>query len=316
MYMIRIGAINIDTSHPMGFAEVMVKSKRAGYVAVYDDSFRPDEEVEGFMERFGVKTHCSTLEELADLCDIGFIHSCNWDLHLEQAIPFLKRGKPVFIDKPIVGNLQDCLRLEQLCSDGGIILGASSARYCYEIQEFLAVPVEERGEIVQVFGTSGVDEFNYGIHVVEAIGGLLGQGASYVRYAGAAVWGSDSCESYFVGYEDGKSAIYNTYTGVWQPFTITVMTTKTTYQFTIDSSRLYEALINEICNYMEDVPHRLASPGALIESVKIMLAGKASKEQNRAVGLNELSSETFFIGKEFYDTYSAGAGSMYRIERK
>ena len=47
--MIRIGAVNIDTSHPLGFGEVMEKDDRARYVGVYNDSFRPDSEVEGFI---------------------------------------------------------------------------------------------------------------------------------------------------------------------------------------------------------------------------------------------------------------------------
>ena len=52
--MIRIGAVNIDTSHPLGFGEVMEKDDRARYVGVYNDSFRPDSEVEGFIRRFGL----------------------------------------------------------------------------------------------------------------------------------------------------------------------------------------------------------------------------------------------------------------------
>ena len=33
-FMIRIGAVNIDTSHPLGFGEVMEKDDRARYVGV------------------------------------------------------------------------------------------------------------------------------------------------------------------------------------------------------------------------------------------------------------------------------------------
>ena len=138
--MIRIGAVNIDTSHPLGFGEVMEKDDRARYVGVYNDSFRPDSEVEGFIRRFGLEKRCNTLEELAAMCDIGFIHGCDWDDHLRCAMPFIEQGKPVFIDKPLVGNLADCRRVDQLVKDGAVILGASSARYAYEVQQFLALP--------------------------------------------------------------------------------------------------------------------------------------------------------------------------------
>lgn len=312
-FMIRIGAVNIDTSHPLGFGEVMEKAERARYVGVYNDSFRPDSEVEGFITRFGLEKRCDTLEELAEMCDIGFIHGCDWDDHLRCAMPFLQQGKPVFIDKPVVGNLADCRRVEELVAQGAVILGASSARYAYEVQEFLTIPVEERGEVVTVFGTAGVDEFNYGIHIVEAIAGILGQGAQSVQYMGQGKAQSSYSESYYIQYENGKSAIFNTFTGAWQPFVLTIMTTKSTYHFRMDSSRLYEALVGEICDYMEGKPSRLASPDALLESVKVMLAATASRSQSGAcVSLSALTDEMpCYDGHRFWQEYGAAAGTLY-----
>lgn len=311
--MIRVGAVNIDTSHPLGFGEVMEKENRARYVGVYNDSFRPDSEVEGFIRRFGLEKRCDSLAELADMCDIGFLHGCNWDDHLRCAMPFIERGKPVFVDKPLVGNLADCRRVEQLVRDGAVILGASSARYAYEVQEFLALPAEERGEIVTVFGTAGVDEFNYGIHIAEAIGGILGPGAESVRYAGRADAGGKYAETYFVQYENGKSAVFNTFTGTWQPFVLTVMTTKTTHHFRMDSNRLYEALVGEICNYMEGRPNRLAPPEVLLESVKVMLAAAASRAGGGApVALRALTDGMpAYDGRAFWESYGASAGRLY-----
>ena len=311
--MIRIGAVNIDTSHPMGFGEVMEKSNRARYVGVYNDSFRDDREVEGFIRRFGLEKRCQSLEELADMCDIGFVHGCNWDDHLRCMMPFIERGKPVFVDKPIVGNLADCEKLQALADQGAVILGASSARYAYEVQEFLAIPEEERGEIVNVFGTAGVDEFNYGVHIAEAIGGLMGSGAQYVRYLGRGAAGNAYSESYYVQFANGKSAIYNTFTGAWQPFVLTIMTTKTTYSFKMDSSRLYEALVNELCNFMEHKPNRLVGVNELIESVKIMLAGAASRSQGGcAVELSSLrAGDPAYDGTKFWESYSKASGPMY-----
>lgn len=168
--MIRIGVVNIDTSHPMAFSKYLLQGDRARYVAVYNDSFRGDDEVEAFMQKRGLERRCDSIAELAERTDIGFIQDANWDLHVEHALPFLERGKPVFIDKPLVGNLADCRRLEALARDGAAILGCSSLRYAREIADFLAEPEEERGEIVHVYGSAGVDEFNYGVHTVEGLG--------------------------------------------------------------------------------------------------------------------------------------------------
>lgn len=311
--MIRIGAVNIDTSHPLGFGEVMEKQARARYVGVYNDSFRPDSEVEGFISRFGLEKRCDSLQELAAMCDIGFIHGCNWDDHLRCALPFFEQGKPVFIDKPLVGNLADCRRVEELVQQGAVILGSSSARYAYEIQEFLAIDREERGDVVSVLGTAGVDEFNYGIHIVEAIGGVLGQGAQSVRWMGRGNAGGTYSESYFVQFQDGPSAVFNTFTGTWQPFVMTIMTTKSTYHFRMDSNRLYEALIHEICNFMEGKPSRMVDAGALLESVKVMLAATASRARSgETITLTDLTNEMpCYDGHAFWESYGAAAGKLY-----
>lgn len=184
--MIRVGVANIDTSHPLVFADVMKKEGRMRYTGVYDDSFRSEEEVEGMIARFGLEKRCSTLEELADMSDIGFIQGCNWADHLRCAMPFIKKGKPVFLDKPMVGSVADCRRLRELIKNGAKIVGSSSDRYAEEIRDFLSMDPLERGDMVTVYGTAGVDEFNYGIHIVEAISGLMGQGAESVRYMGRA----------------------------------------------------------------------------------------------------------------------------------
>lgn len=311
--MIRVGAVNIDTSHPLGFGEVMERDNRARYVAVYNDSFRDHGEVEGFIRRFGLERRCDTLEELAEICDIGFIHGCNWDDHLRCAMPFIRKGKPVFIDKPLVGNLADCGRVEELVHRGAVILGTSSARYAVEIQEFLAIPEEERGQIVQVFGTAGVDEFNYGIHIAEALAGILGSGFTSVGYLGRGQRGTKYSESYYLSHKSGASAIFNTFTGTWQPFVITVMTTTKTYYFQLDSSKLYGALLEQICNYMEGKEHILAGPKELLESVKVMLAAAASREKKgETVALEELDiAGPCYDGGKFQKEYAAGAGTMY-----
>jgi hypothetical protein len=48
--MIRVGTVNIDTSHPIAFAELFLKDGRAKYTAVYNDGFRTDDEVKNFIK--------------------------------------------------------------------------------------------------------------------------------------------------------------------------------------------------------------------------------------------------------------------------
>lgn len=311
--MVRIGAVNIDTSHPLGFGEEFEKDTRAKYVGVYNDSFRDEDEIDGFVKRFGLEKKSNNMDELVEICDLGMIHGCDWDTHIEYALPFIKKGKPVFIDKPLVGNLEDCNEIMRLINNGAIILGASSVPYCKEIREFLSIPVDERGDIISVLATSGVDEFNYGIHVVEGILALTGTGAKNVKFINRGQIGDSYVESFSIKFENGITAIYETMTGAWQPFVFTIMTTKNTYNFKIDSTKLYSALVDEVCNYMENKPNKMTTPEAMIESVKIMLAGKESREKNGdTIELNEISKDLVgFDGASFVKAYGDASGPMY-----
>ncbi len=311
--MLKIAAVNIDTSHPLGFAQVMEKSDEARYVAVYDDSFRSKAEIEGFVNKFSLDKIYDSLEEIAKNCDIGFIHGCDWDDHIRCALPFINQKKPVFIDKPMVGNIKDCNKLLELYKNGAVILGSSSARYAYEIQEFLNMDKEERGEILHVNGTCGMDNFNYGIHVIEAIDALVKSRAISVTSPTASKIGNNLIETTCITYENGCTASCEILTGVWQPFTFTVITTKNTFLLNLDSSKLYEALIKEICKFMRNEENLIADVPTILNSVKILLAAKLSREKNgEKVEVSDLEkSEVSYDGKEFAKAYAETTVNFY-----
>ncbi len=307
--MIRIGVVNIDVSHPLAFSMYLAKDDRARYVAVYNDGFRGDDEVNGFIQKWGLEKRCRSIDELADCVDIGFVQSCNWENHIKQAMPFIDRGKPVFIDKPIVGSLGDCMAIEELERKGAIILGSSSVRYAEEIANFAAQSEEERGKILNIFGTAGVDEFNYAVHIVEAIGGLAGTGAVSNRFVGRSAIDGKICETFFVRFANGITATYNTFQGMWQPFDMVIQTTKSTYSFRIDTSKIYGALLDKICDYMETGENKLSTMSDLTESVKIMLAGRISRGRNGAeIRLADITKDDpGYDGRKFELEYAVEA---------
>ena len=141
--MVKIGLVNIDVSHPKMFSRVLAKGNRMRYAAVYNDGFRGQEEVDAFVKMSNVDKVCSTIDELVAYADIGFVQGCNWDKHLGYAMAFINAGKPVFIDKPIVGCLADCKKLMELQAKGAQIVCSSSVRYCPEVVEFVNMPAEE-----------------------------------------------------------------------------------------------------------------------------------------------------------------------------
>ena len=69
--MIRIGVVNIDVSHPLAFSKILLEEDRARYVAVYNDGFRSDAEVDAFIRKRGLECRCETVEELAGKVDVA-----------------------------------------------------------------------------------------------------------------------------------------------------------------------------------------------------------------------------------------------------
>lgn len=311
--MTRIGVVNIDVSHPKMFAAQLLRENRARYAAVYNDGFRSDEEVSAFIRDFALVERCTSVDQLAASVDIGFIQGCNWDKHLRYVEPFFAAKKPVFIDKPIVGNIRDCARVEEYARSGNVILGSSSLRYSSEIAGFLAKPESERGEILHAYGTCGVDEFNYGIHIVESLCGLILSKPVHAQFVNRAVRDGKTCETFTVQFASGATATYNTVHGVWMPCVVVVMTTKGTFEFEIDSSVVYKALLDRICDYMETGKNRCATVEELTDSVKIMLAGRISRENGGgAVRIDEIpEDDPGFDGDHFEKGYAAAAKRLY-----
>ena len=304
--MIKIGVVNIDFSHPRAFAGILQKEERARYTGIYNDGFRTDGEVEEFIKEFNLEKRYNSVEELSKNVDIVFIQGCNWDRHLELAEPVIKLGKPVFIDKPIVGNLADCIKLENLVKEGAVILGSSSARYAQEFVNIRKTIKENNEKVISIFGTAGVDEFNYGVHIMEGICGFLGSGVDSVKFIGSTRISDNLVEQYFVKWENGKSVIYQTQSPQWQPFEIVVTTTKNIHHFRVDSTKIYKAMLDRICDFMEKkIP--MAKITDLTETIKIYLAGKKSKEnRGEEIKLTDLKTgDPGFDGNVFEKEYGA-----------
>ncbi len=310
--MIKIGLVNIDTSHPLAFARYLHKGDHARFTGIYNDGFRGDDEVDAFVNNFGLKKRYTNLDELAEDSDLGIINDVNWDTHLEHALPFLKQGKPVFIDKPFVGKLDHCLALEKLADAGAVIMGSSSLRYTSEVDSFLSRPESERGKTLLAYGVCGVDEFNYGIHTVEQIGSVMGIGAISTTYMGKAEREGIPAETFRVEYSNGSAAFYTLCIGPSQPFGLTVVTTKSTYSLFPNLSSLYESMLDRLCDALETGVEIMPPVRHLTESVKILLAGRISRETGAEVKIADIPlDDPGFDGAEFASGYAAESGKIY-----
>ena len=314
--MLKFGAVTIDVSHPKTFSNVLLKGERGRYTAVFNDGFRGEDEVNGFANTLGLKI-CKSIEELADEVDIGMIHSCNWDKHIEYAMPFIERGKPVFIDKPLVGNLKDARRMLALCNNGAKIIGTSALRYTEEVQNIRKYVKENGASVMHVDVSVGVDEFNYAIHGLETICAIIADKPKSAKYIGKAKSDREICDSYMLTFEGGATACYHNFGKKFTLFHTLVLTDgageDADFSFTMDKSKLYVPMIENVCDYLEGKENILASMEDMLIPIKASLACKASRlSGGKEIYLDDpVLEEISYDGYEFERGYSANAKKLY-----
>lgn len=195
---LKIGVIGLDTSHCVAFTKLLNIPDAPGHVSggrvvAAVKTFSPDmpasaERVDAFaatmVEELGVPL-VSSIEELCGMVDAVLIESLDGRAHLEQARRVFPARKPVFIDKPIGGTLREAIEIFRLAKEAGVPVFSSSAYRFYE--SLVAVQRADVGEVRSAisYGPAYLDPhhpdlFFYGVHPLEALYTVLGQGCESV----------------------------------------------------------------------------------------------------------------------------------------
>lgn len=189
----RVGIIGLDTSHVIHFTEDL-NSENApadykGYkvVAAYPKGSLDIESsysrIPGYTEKvkkMGVEI-VDSIDDLLKKVDVVLLETNDGRRHLEQAIPVLKAGKTMFIDKPITASLADALTIFDLAKHYQVpLFSSSSLRFMSSAQEIA------HGKMGKVLGADAYspctlekthpDFFWYGIHGVEILYTVMGTG--------------------------------------------------------------------------------------------------------------------------------------------
>lgn len=201
--VLRAGIIGLDTSHAIAFTEILNSEKPspelAGcrIVAAYpqgspdiESSVKRVPEYTAKVKTMGVEI-VDSIDELLKRVDVVFLETNDGRPHLEQVRPVLKAGKPVFIDKPIAGSLEDAVAIFEEARKAKVpVFSASSLRFG---KNTLAARNGALGKIVSCETTSPAhlekthpDLFWYGIHGVESLFTVMGTGCKTVQRSQSA----------------------------------------------------------------------------------------------------------------------------------
>lgn len=296
--MLRLGMVDLCTSHPGSWLKIIKEMEDVEVVAVHDSGgVRPPGYAKQFAEEQGIATVTDTIEQMVELVDGALIHSANWDIHIDHALPFIEAGVPVFLDKPMVGNLTDLHRLLALGAKyKGVIMGGSSVRWAVEIQE-LAAQKEEMGEIGCAWINGRGDFFNYGIHTVECFQGFFGAGVISVEHVGH----KGAMDVFRADYADGTPVFYLLGSPA-SPWFISISAAKGVFARQIGPN-IYAALIDQIVKAFTTG----AAPMSLednLECIKVALAAKVSRREGTICYLQDLDNNEAFDGFAFAEEYA------------
>jgi len=196
--VLRAGIIGLDTSHAIAFTKLLNNPKAEGVlaecriVAAYPKG-SPDIEssvsrVPKYTEQLrelGVEI-VDSIPALLKRVDVVFLETNDGRPHLEQVLPVLEAGKPVFIDKPMAASLADCIAIFNAAEKHGVpVFSSSSLRFGKSSQ---AARHGVIGKVTRCETTSPAslekthpDLFWYGIHGVESLFTVMGTGCQSVR---------------------------------------------------------------------------------------------------------------------------------------
>lgn len=103
--------------------------------------------------------------------------------HVERCKPFLDAGIPMFIDKPLVNTAEDLKTFIKWREEGKHFISSSSMRYCKEFEPFYKCHYE-LGELMYICSPMAKKYEHYGIHALEAMYPLLGEGFEWIQSTG------------------------------------------------------------------------------------------------------------------------------------
>ena len=180
--MIRIGLVDVTTSHADAFSKIFnVQKQFRGFrvTRCWDVDRKRSQEV---ADLYGLES-VDRLDEMTDI-DAVMVLSRDQNKHLQYARPFLKKGLPTFVDKTTTDTLRQAVSMYALAKKHKApIFSASALRFAKELEEARKV-MAKMGKIRFINAMGPGELMFYGQHVFDAVYALVGRRVQTVQNIG------------------------------------------------------------------------------------------------------------------------------------
>lgn len=195
----KVGLIGLDTSHVTAFTNALNRPKETddykGYRVVAAYPTKGSEDMKDIsiarlpkfteaLKKQGVEM-VDSIDDLLTKVDVVLLESVDGRRHLAEALPVLKAGKLMFIDKPLAASLSDGIAIFNAAKKYNVpVFSASSLRYIPGAKEMVE---GKMGKILgaDTYGDCFIEPHHgdlmfYGIHGVEMLYAIMGTGCKSV----------------------------------------------------------------------------------------------------------------------------------------
>ena len=260
--MIRIGIIGAQSMHSWSFAaccnvpdengEYLIPDAKVVAICGVDET---EEKTKEAAQKGSIPTVVNTPEELFDICDAVMVLPRKGDEHIKYALPFIQKGYPVFIDKPVCISDEDIdLLKKEVEANDVLIAGGSGLKNCGSVRELKKIV--ESGELGNIKGVTinhnadiespynGI--YFYACHAVEIMLSLFG---NEVLGASASVLSRNNFSAY-IKYQDKFANLVFTTT---RKYFVTIYGDQKTINYEIDQSDIFK---NTIIDFTDKIRNK------------------------------------------------------------
>jgi hypothetical protein len=302
---IRVGMIGLSegNGHPFSFSAIIngysdEGLRESGWPVIYEYVRRRDPSefgIEGLnvthawtQDKDTTKRLCqacrisnevSAPEDMIGQVDAVILARDDYENHFIMAMPFLKAGLAVFVDKPLSLNIGE-LRAFTPYLESGRLFSCSAMRYARELDD-IRVSLKNYGELKLLRGTILNTWEKYGVHLVDAIISILGKTPKWVCALDA------DHMSISMGVHDGPLIQVDTLGEVSKTFRIDLWGTHASSSHEItDNFSMFRRMLWHFSRSIKTGVSAIP-PNETLGIMRIIMAGKISKREKRAVYLDE-----------------------------
>ena len=245
-------------------------------------------------EQYGRAFGCQVVDQMLDLADVSdaiFLANTSGpgEDHLDIALPFLEKGLPVNVDKPLADTLDKAKLLIQAAERTGTLVYSSSLlQYVKATEELKKLDL---GDVRTAIATGGgsLDKIVGAIHAFSALNGFMGPGIHSAYFLNSAANGPGEMVRFL--YEDGRVGIIQM-NGVPAEFRVDVFGTKGIAWRETPMPQYRYGAIGMARAFVDMVAAEEKKPALsyahMLEIVAALTAAQVSKAEGREVALSEL----------------------------